>query len=167
MGDRVCYNCKKLTSVIIPNSVTRIENYAFNNCNITNLKLSENLNSLGNNCFYFSLNNLTGELTIPAGITTVNFRTFGSSKLSRMIFSGDVTLFKDQALSILQTPNPTVDLRNCTSVPTLEKATTWFSQQYKGKIVVPDALYDEWIVATNWSSMEYTTFVKASEYVEV
>ena len=159
--------CNKLASVIIPNNVTSIGDSAFQYCNITNLKLSENLNSLGTYCFYSALSNLTGELTIPAGITTVNFRTFGYSKLSKMIFSGDVTLFKDQALSFLGTPNPTVDLRNCTSVPTLEKVSSWFSQQYPGIIIVPDALYNEWIAATNWSSLTNVVFVKASEYVGV
>ena len=33
------------------------------------------------------------------------------------------------------------------------------------KIVVPDALYDEWIVATNWATYA-SRIVKASEFVE-
>ena len=57
------------------------------------------------------------------------------------------------------------DFRNCTVVPTL--ADTTLGHKDGCQIVVPDALYDEWIAATNWSSLTNVVFVKASEYVEV
>jgi hypothetical protein len=47
-------------------------------------------------------------------------------------------------------------------VPTLSSTTAFDSPK---KIVVPDALYDEWIAATNWVSYA-SKIVKASEFVE-
>jgi hypothetical protein len=51
----------------------------------------------------------------------------------------------------------------CTSVPTLGGTSAFTSIPSDCKIVVPDALYDEWIAATNWSSYA-SNIVKASEF---
>ena len=56
------------------------------------------------------------------------------------------------------------DFRNCTAVPTLEDVSS-LGHATGCKIIIPDSLYDEWIIATNWSSLN-VTYVKASEYVE-
>lgn len=56
----------------------------------------------------------------------------------------------------------TFDCRKCQQVPSLTSA---FNNMSWGvlKIIVPDALYDEWIAATNWSS-QASRIVKASEF---
>ena len=47
------YNCSGLTSVTIPNSVTRIGNYAFYGCSgLTSVTISNSVTSIGNNAFY-------------------------------------------------------------------------------------------------------------------
>ena len=53
---------------------------------------------------------------------------------------------------------------NHESVPVMENSDAFIGITNK-KIVVPDALYDEWIVATNWSAYA-PNIVKASEFVE-
>lgn len=55
------------------------------------------------------------------------------------------------------------DFSQCTSVPTLGGTSVFSSIPSDCKIVVPDALYDEWIAATNWSS-HASRIVKASEF---
>jgi hypothetical protein len=53
------------------------------------------------------------------------------------------------------------DFRASKSVPTLEGTFVFNNIPSDCKIVVPDALYDEWIAATNWSS--YASYIiKAS-----
>jgi hypothetical protein len=51
------------------------------------------------------------------------------------------------------------------SVPTLEATSAFKSIPSDCKIVVPDALYDEWIAATNWSTYA-ANIVKSSEFTE-
>ena len=47
------YNCSGLTSVTIPNSVTSIGNYAFYGCTgLTTVTISNSVTSIGNNAFY-------------------------------------------------------------------------------------------------------------------
>lgn len=57
------------------------------------------------------------------------------------------------------------DFRNHESVPTLKNTNAFSSIPSDCKIVVPDALYDEWIAATNWSTYA-ANIVKSSEFTE-
>ena len=55
------------------------------------------------------------------------------------------------------------DFRASKSVPTLSSTNAFKNIPSDCKIVVPDALYDTWIAATNWST--YASYiVKASEF---
>ena len=66
------------------------------------------------------------------------------------------------------------DFRSFKAVPSITYSSThpYFTfyredKDYTGiKIIVPDALYDDWIVATNWAAIA-DSIVKASEYSEV
>ena len=55
------------------------------------------------------------------------------------------------------------DFSQCTSVPTLGGTSVFSNIPSDCKIVVPDALYDTWIAATNWST-HASQIVKASEF---
>jgi hypothetical protein len=44
----------------------------------------------------------------------------------------------------------TIDLSDCTQVPTLSSTNAFGSSAL---ILVPESLYDEWISTTNWSSL--------------
>ena len=44
------------------------------------------------------------------------------------------------------------DFRKATSVPTLNNVSAFYNTPSNKEIIVPDALYDDWIAATNWSS---------------
>lgn len=58
--------------------------------------------------------------------------------------------------------NKVYDFRECTQVPTLGGTSAFNNIGSTSKIVVPDNLYDEWIVATNWAT--YANYIyKASE----
>lgn len=56
-----------------------------------------------------------------------------------------------------------VDFSQATAVPSLPNAAVFQDTNDTFKVVVPDALYDQWIVATNWSTYA-SHIVKASEY---
>ena len=55
-----------------------------------------------------------------------------------------------------------VDFSQATAVPTMHNTNTFQNTNNTFKIVVPDALYNDWIVATNWSTYA-SHIVKASE----
>ena len=57
-----------------------------------------------------------------------------------------------------------VDFSEATAVPTLHSVNTFQNTNSTFKIVVPDALYDQWKAANNWSQFA-SQIVKASEYV--
>jgi hypothetical protein len=55
------------------------------------------------------------------------------------------------------------DFSHHTAVPTLANTNAFNGIPDDCKIIVPDALYDEWIAATNWSA--YATYtIKKSEW---
>lgn len=55
-----------------------------------------------------------------------------------------------------------VDFSRVGSVPTLSNTNAFNGTSANLKIIVPDALYDDWIGASNWSSIA-SKIVKASE----
>ena len=56
-----------------------------------------------------------------------------------------------------------IDFSHHTTIPSLEASSAIGSVNADTKIIVPDALYDEWIVATNWTT-HAAKIVKDSEY---
>ena len=89
-------------------------------------------------------------LVIPDGMTSVNTRTFEScSSLYNVEFPKTVTKVVSGVFNYCYRLD-TIDFSKCDSVPTLSGALA--SPSYIKHILVPSALYDEWIVATNWAT---------------
>ena len=66
------------------------------------------------------------------------------------------------AFSFFGSDRIVLDYRDCTSVKLLSTAQA-FDGCNSFNIVVPDSLYDSWIVATNWSAVA-SNIIKASNY---
>lgn len=100
---------------------------------------------------------LTGQYAF-SGDTALQKITFGASttRIGMYTFSGCTAL-------------TLIDFRLATSIPALASSTnTTIPYNNSGlQIVVPDALYDGWIAATNWSNSNIKAkIVKASDYEE-
>lgn len=92
-----CFNQSEFTSIIIPDTVTQINESAFAYCrNLRNVTLSNNLTVLSETAFLncSSLNSIA----IPVGITTLEEQVFfNCSSLSSVTLPNEITEFKRNA----------------------------------------------------------------------
>lgn len=130
----VNYYCKNVRFA----NVTTIGTYAFNNCySLTNIAIPSGVTTIGTYAFGYchSLTNIA----IPYGVTSIGSNVFSN------------------CYSLIQ-----YNLSNLIAVPKLEATNVFANINGIAKIIVPDALYDEWIVTTNWAT--YANYIyKASE----
>ena len=88
----------KAGSITIPNSVTRIETYAFSQCyRLTSVTIGTNITSIGDEAFEycFSLTNVT----IPNSVTSIGESSFGGCGLTSITIPNSVTKIGQWAFS--------------------------------------------------------------------
>lgn len=146
----------------VPNTAKSIGTYACNyNYNLKRFAIPEGVTSIPNYCFYYNHNLL--DVKIPSTVTSIGTNSFYRCfSLKRLVFPGNITSIGSAAFDNCKMVEY-YDFTNCTSVPTLSATTAFSGISTKTKIIVPDTLYDEWIVATNWSTYK-SYIVKESEY---
>ena len=130
IGENVFAFCMNLENVVIPDSVTSIGSEAFCECHVlTSVVIPDSVTSIGHSAFQGCYNLMS--VVVGSGLHNILGYTFSA-------LGQDV-------------PNAIIDFTRSTQVPTL-KATTAFPTEWTNyEIRVPASLYDEWIVATNWS----------------
>lgn len=91
IGSSAFFFCGGITGTLtIPSSVTSIEKGAFQYCKLTNIVLSENLESIEESVFYGS--GLSGKVIIPQGVRTIGKSAFSSCKnLTNVVIPTSVT----------------------------------------------------------------------------
>ena len=92
IGDRAFSWCESLTEVVIPNSVTNIGKRAFANCcSLTEVVIPNSVTSIGDRAFS-GCRSLT-EVVIPNSVTSIGDRTFlGCSSLTEIVIPDSVTI---------------------------------------------------------------------------
>jgi len=174
-------DCYSLKYVTIPSSVTTMGSRLFSNSSLEIVSLPNNLSQNdGASEFYKNYNIkricLTTKESTPASnyyqcyslkeiigeyynATSSSFRECKS--LATLKFSAETmyvlstTFYNCNSIKIF-------DFTECTSVPSLGNTNAFTGISSDAKIVVPDSLYDSWIVANNWSTMA-NYIVKESE----
>ena len=142
VGNYVFSYCFSLQSISIPSGVTSIGTSAFSNCySLQSVSISSGVTSIGTSAFSncFSLQSIS----IPSGVTSIGTSAFNSCYSIRVY-----------------------DFSNHASVPSLSNVNAFGNTSTTKKIIVPDALYDTWKAASNWSSTTnniVNCIVKASE----
>lgn len=167
--------CESLLSVTIPSYITVMSSNAFAYCySISALIIPNGVKSLELSSLYDA--NSLNIIVLPNSVTSIKPRVLMSPSLSSVVIPGlilEITMSGCRSLSSVIFPSsienlPAEAFYNCygmafydfshhTAVPTLNNANAFTSIPEDCKIIVPDALYDEWIAATNWST--YASYI--------
>ena len=131
-----------LTRVVLPPNVTATPAGFARGCgNLISFSFNEKIESIGHTLFYDAVG--ISIIKFPKSLLSISTQDFQVSH---------AYLF---------------DFREHEEIPSLAGINSFQGIQSDAKIVVPDALYDEWIAATNWSDSTIVGhIVKASEYTE-
>lgn len=153
-----CYNLKSIT---IPNSIKFIQADAFQACYaLTSITIPNSITSITSEAFAYCYN--LKKLTIPDNLTKIDTNTFnGCYNLRNVIIGKNITTINANSFpncySIIK-----YDFSKSTSIPKLANTNAFTKINGICKIIVPDDLYDNWIIATNW--ITYANYIyKASE----
>ena len=140
-------SCSALQSISIPNSVTDMGNGAFNNCSaLQSISIPNSVTSIGG--YAFNDCKTLQSISIPNSVTSIGIYAFNGCKtLQSISIPNSVTSIMDNAVANCSASE--YDFSKFSKVPTLG------ASAFKGifsstKILVPSALYDTWVAATNW-----------------
>lgn len=154
--------CYALKSVFLPNSFTTLSSNALQGCSaLRTLVLSNNLTTISSGAISngYSLT----DVIIPNGISKIGDSMFSSCRsLPSIYIPPSVTTIQANAFKSCYALAK-YDFSRHQSIPSLAATSAFSGIASDCKIVVPDALYDDWIIATNWSS-NASYIIKASEY---
>jgi hypothetical protein len=130
--------CYSMKAIILPNSITTIDGQSLRSMKFKTIVLPTKIQTLP--AYFLESTNTLANIIIPKNITSIAASAF--SYCTGMAF---------------------YDFSHHTAVPTLANTNAFTGIPSDCKIIVPDALYDEWIAATNWSA--YATYtIKKSEW---
>lgn len=164
IGNSAFYNCYSLASITIPSGVTSVGTIMFQNCySLASVTISAGVTSISNTMFQncYSL----ASITIPDTVTSIGNNTFNSCySLANITIPSGIASVGDSSFSKC-TSITKYDFTASTAVPTLSSTYAFTNINGICKIIVPDALYDTWIAATNWAT--YANYIyKASEVTD-
>ncbi len=85
-------NCTKLTDIVLPNTLTAINDYAFYNCTaIERITLPTSIVSIGSQAFYNAFSSTcTVDINLP-NLTSIGSRAFQNSKITKITSLGSIT----------------------------------------------------------------------------
>ena len=148
--------CTSLENINIPDNVTSVLGYAFQDCRgLKSIELSNNIVTIGEYAFYncFGLK----DINIPDNVTTIETSTFsGCKSLTSINIPNSVTSIKNSAFTNCS-GMAFYDFSSHTVIPTLSNTNAFAGIPSDCRIIVPDSLYEDWKVATNWST--YASYI--------
>lgn len=185
IGARAFSNLK-IESIVLPNSITTIESYVFDgNYQLKNIAIPNSITTISSDSIFQNCKNIEN-IILPSGITSISKMFRDCTQLKNVVLPNNLTtigsyaLYGSDTLEEIEIPLNVVDIKayafsgcrfltkydfsKCLSVPALANTNAFQYINALAKIIVPDNLYDEWIVATNWAT--YADYIyKASEVV--
>lgn len=159
-------SCRSLKSVVVPDSVTSTDSDVFYGCScLSSIVVSSGMSRISNNTFQDCVS--LRSVVLPDSVKYINMNVFYQCySLVSIVMPSKLTSIGSKAFYYCFSMK-CYDFRNLTSIPTLSEAaiSVFQSSPSDCQFVVPDALYDDWIAATNWSGIA-SKIIKASEYTD-
>lgn len=152
IGNQVFQNNYMMTSIGIPIGVSSIETQTFASCTgVTSISGFDHLTSIGQSGF----KNLgfTGHVDLDR-VVTVGSSAFESAKMTSLHIGANCTTIASAAFFNIKSLQWVII--DATTPPTLANTNAFGNASYP--IYVPDASYDSYVAANNWSS--YGTRIK-------
>lgn len=146
----------RLVGISMPSSVTTLENYAFQRCYfLKSLVLPPSITTVGQ--YLCSENGGVSYVIIPNNVVSIgNYAFNGSNGFASFVLPPSLMSFSSSAFQYARSV-AFYDFSRHTAIPTLANTSVFVGIPEDCKIIVPDALYDEWIAATNWST--YSNYI--------
>ena len=150
---------KGCSSTVIPNTVTAIDNNAFEGCSgLTSVTIPNSVTSIGYEAFY-NCSGLTS-VTIPNSVTSIGYSAFnGCSGLTSLTIPNSVTSISNYAFSSCS--GLTSVYCEATTPPTLG---SYVFNYYSPIIYVPCGSVSAYQNATNWS--DYAWLIQGMAYMD-
>lgn len=87
----------KITSISLPNTILKIDEYAFNNCRLlTEIKIPDSVETIGDDAFSYSMLN---SIIIPESVTSIGKNAFYESSISSAIIGKSVNSIGSEAFA--------------------------------------------------------------------
>lgn len=152
IGSQAFQNNYLMTSIDIPIGVSSIGTHTFSGCTgVTSISGFDHLTSIGQSGF--SSLGFTGHVDLNS-LVTVGYGTFESAKMTSLHIGANCTTITGAAFFNIKSLQWVVI--DATTPPTLANTNCFGNASYP--IYVPDASYDSYVAANNWSS--YGTRIK-------
>ncbi len=144
-------NCHAITGkVTVPEGVMSLGREAFSSClGITKVDLPDSLTTIERACFFFT--KALESFVLPPNVSDIPVAMLSASAIKEFTARGHVSSIAGESFDSCRACLK-FDFTACTRVPTLGATNAFLGINAKAKILVPSFLYDEWIVATNWSA---------------
>lgn len=122
--------------------------------------------SIGSGTYNLYMNDVYQDDIVANGNLTIAPTAMSRCTFSSITFTGNIE--RIEANAFYSCANCTLyNFSGNTTIPTLAHLNAFGELKSDAKIVVPDALYDSWITATNWSNASIVShIVKASDYTD-
>lgn len=155
-------DCTMLYCLLLPKSITALNSNMLEGCDSLSLLSCSNSISLFNNAIFSACKNLTS-ITLPPLNKTLNTNMFSAcSSLASIIIPKNINYIAGGTFNNCY-GMAYYDFSHLTAVPTLSNSNAFTGILTDCKIIVPDALYDEWVAATNWSTYA-ANIIKKSDW---
>lgn len=161
LSNYMFYNCHALRKIKIPASVSTMGTFVFNGCfSLVEIEVPENVTEIGKGCFYECKS--MKKITLPPNLISLGESSFYCCHSLEEIFipKGVVEMAGSFFLNCYNLQK--IDFSTHTQIPVVSASNAFASVPKTCKIIVPDSLYDDWKVATNWVRVA-DCIVKASE----
>jgi hypothetical protein len=163
IGKSAYYYCSTIEEIVLHDMITSFEDYAFQRCEkLVSITIPPLVKEIRVGIFSGCLSLVN--FFIHDNVETIGSYAFQKCPFEVFVFPANINTIASQAFAECN-KLLLCDFRKTFHVPVLNNSNAFSTVNADCQFVVPDALYDEWVAATNWSTYA-DRIVKASEYVE-